>query len=132
MENQYNIFLMIELAKVNSIISPDLEYDLQWARGQSLYVEFKNSSYNLFDAPEYDCINNFLQNEIDGFELKVFELSKEEELELNVKALRASDDGHRHLANSIWDYIEKVGYKRLDDEMSYREMLCKLYNGDFK
>tara|TARA_Y100000389_G_scaffold181098_2_gene196433 strand:+ start:133 stop:414 length:282 start_codon:yes stop_codon:yes gene_type:complete len=55
---------MIELARAYNIIEPKLEYDTTWERGQELYMEFETSTHNDGNLGEYECIENFLENDV--------------------------------------------------------------------
>lgn len=56
----YQIFLMVELARIAGVIDRELEYDTTWAMGQMLYSEFENSDFDDSNQPEYECIEKFL------------------------------------------------------------------------
>ena len=58
----YQIFLMVELARLVGLIEQQLEYDTSWEMGEKLYSEFEKSKYNDSFEPEYECIENFLNN----------------------------------------------------------------------
>lgn len=60
----YNIFLMVELARGLNVIDRKLEYDLTWKKAQDLYIDFEGSDYNDSDKGEYECIEDFLENEV--------------------------------------------------------------------
>ncbi len=60
----YSIFLMVELARALNVIDQKLEYDTTWERGQELYAEFQKSEYNDMEKAEYECIEDFLENEV--------------------------------------------------------------------
>jgi len=62
--NGYNIFLMIELARAYNIIDPKLEYDTTWEIGEKLYSQFEASTHNDENLGEYECIENFLQDDV--------------------------------------------------------------------
>jgi len=116
--NGYNIYLMIELAKCHGIIPTEQEYDTTWKQGEELYYEFQGSRFDVDNEPEYECINEFLddkEQELDG-------MSPEEEIKLNIEALQASFAGKVKLANTIWTLIELKGYRRLDYTMNLTQM----------
>ena len=58
----YQIFLMIELARIAGIIDVQSEYDATWEQGEALYKEFENSEFNNPNVPEYEAIKAFLEN----------------------------------------------------------------------
>jgi len=58
----YQVFLMIEHAKLAGIIENNIEYDTTWNLGESLYNEFKNSVFDDANQPEIECIEKFLSN----------------------------------------------------------------------
>lgn len=58
----YNIYLMIELAKAANVLPIEMEYDLAWNRGHELYDRFTKSDWDDKDISEYQCILNFLEN----------------------------------------------------------------------
>jgi hypothetical protein len=60
--NGYQIFLMIELARLYNIIDVNLEYDLMYGKGGELYSEFEKSTFNVDTKSEYDCIVEFLKD----------------------------------------------------------------------
>lgn len=60
----YSIFLMVELARALNVIDRKLEYDLTWEKAQDLYTDFEGSDYNDSDKGEYECIEDFLENEV--------------------------------------------------------------------
>jgi len=61
MNSQYNVFLMIELAKEKGIIDKELEYDLMWEQGCGLIKEFTDSKFDRITCDLYDCISEFLR-----------------------------------------------------------------------
>ena len=61
MNSQYNVFLMVELAKEKGIIDTELEYDLMWETGCGLINEFEKSKFNSDKQGLYDCISEFLR-----------------------------------------------------------------------
>jgi hypothetical protein len=61
-DNGYNVFLMVELAKVHEIITTILEYDLQWEIGLNLWEKFKYSTHNNAHKSMYESIESFLQS----------------------------------------------------------------------
>ena len=58
----YGIFLTIELARSKSIIKNELEYDLMWEQGKTLYNAFLESKFNDDTKGEYECVSDFLDN----------------------------------------------------------------------
>ena len=58
----YQIFLMVELARIAGIIEKDLEYDTTWETACRLYSEFLGGKYDIDTEPEYECIEEFLKN----------------------------------------------------------------------
>ena len=52
----YQIFLMVELARIAGIIEKDLEYDTTWETACRLYSEFLGGKYDIDTEPEYECI----------------------------------------------------------------------------
>lgn len=68
----YNIFLMVELARVNKLIDPDLEYDKTWCEGINLYNEFEKSEFNT-DNGLYECIEEFISDYIEKNPSKVLD-----------------------------------------------------------
>lgn len=71
MKIAYNIFLMIELAKVVKVINSELPYDETFDLGVALYSEFENSKYNDENIPEYECILSFLKDKFNSFDEKI-------------------------------------------------------------
>jgi hypothetical protein len=63
MNSQYNVFLMIELAKEKGIIDKELEYDLMWETGLGLIKEFTGSKFDRNTEPLYECIVAFLNEQ---------------------------------------------------------------------
>jgi len=63
MGKHYTIFVTIQLAICNGIIDKEAPYDQQWDEGTKLYETFEGSQYNVDDRSEYDCIEEFLQND---------------------------------------------------------------------
>lgn len=68
----YNIFLMVELARVNKLIDPDLEYDKTWCEGINLYNDFEKSEFNT-DNGLYECIEEFISDYIEKNPSKVLD-----------------------------------------------------------
>ena len=62
--NGYSTYLMIQLAQVKNLMSKELEYDLAWANGQKLLEEFEASRFNIDTKPEYDCMVEFIDEEL--------------------------------------------------------------------
>ena len=58
----YQIFLMVELARIAGIIEKDLEYDTTWETACRLYSEFLGGKYDIDTEPEYEFIEEFLKN----------------------------------------------------------------------
>lgn len=58
----YQIFLMIELARIAGIIDVQAEYDVTWEQGEALCKEFENSEFNNSNVPEYEAIETFLED----------------------------------------------------------------------
>ncbi len=121
--NGYEIYLMIELAKCHGLIEKDLEYDLAWDEGNKLYVEFTKSEFNIDTESEYDCIEKFLNKKVEELKYNLKHKSVEDELDLNIQALTASENGDMELSNTLWSLIELKGYKRLDYSMTLKEMI---------
>ena len=63
----YQMFVMVRLANLYGIIDDRLEYDTQWQRGESLYIQFANSKFNDPKKPEYECIEAYLYDIITNF-----------------------------------------------------------------
>lgn len=57
----YQIFLMIELARIAGIIDVQAEYDTTWEQGEALHKEFWGSEFNNPNVPEYEAIEAFLE-----------------------------------------------------------------------
>lgn len=123
MKKGYPIYVMIELAKCHGLIMDELEYDIAWDEGVKLYYKFVKSEFNVDEESEYDCIEKFLTKE----EKIVDHKSPEDELDLNIQALEASEKGDMRLSNTIWSLIELKGYERLDYTMTLQEMVKKSY-----
>lgn len=77
--NGYNIFLMVELARIAGIIPKDLEYDLTWEKGEELFDNFRLGEFNDPNKPEYNCIEEFLKDwkRIDDEERERFKSEEE-------------------------------------------------------
>lgn len=58
----YQIFIMVELARIAGLIEKELEYDTTWETAEKLYSEFQNSEYDDSNEPEYECIEKFLSD----------------------------------------------------------------------
>lgn len=65
--NGYNIFLMVEFARLHGIIDPQLEYDLTWEQGQKLYAEFEQSAFNVPSLDLGECFMQFIQSKESKF-----------------------------------------------------------------
>lgn len=117
----YQIFLMIELAKVHNVLDSEREYDTQWEHGNSLIKEFNDSEFNNPEEPEYECMEKFLIKSVEDDDHR----SEEDELDLNIQALEASENGNMGLSNALWSVIELKEYKRLDYTMTLYEMVRK-------
>lgn len=76
----YNIFLMIELAKIATVINPDLSYDEIWSKGEKLYAEFVESPFNVDTEGKYECVELFLRNKVESSDvyMKFLELATKE------------------------------------------------------
>ena len=61
-ENDYNIFLLIELARNWGIIDKQLEYDLTWEQGQELYSEFEKSTFDDSNMDYAECLYKFFES----------------------------------------------------------------------
>jgi hypothetical protein len=57
----YQIYLMLELAKVHNIIDEDESYDLAWDDATNLYKGFQKSSFDIDTEPEYECIEKYIK-----------------------------------------------------------------------
>ena len=60
--NGYQIFLIIELARLAGIIPKNLEYDVTWAKGIDIYHEFKKSKFNNSNEGLYECMKEFVED----------------------------------------------------------------------
>jgi len=125
--NGYSIYLMIELAKCHGLIVHEQEYDTTWNEGCKLYNEFEESEFDVDTESEYDCIEKFLNKKEEELDASINRRSPEDELDLNIQALTASENGDMQLSNTIWSLIELKGYKRLDNTMTLQEMVKKAY-----
>ena len=91
--NGYNIFLMIELARLTRVIRDGLEYDTVWEQGESLYKDFKESEFNKDTEPEYECMEKFLE--------KVWLESKKPTILLKVgMRVKIKNDARNYLVNA--------------------------------
>lgn len=124
----YQVFVMIELAKVYNVLDSQQEYDSQWEMGERLFVEFDTSEFNDPKQPEYDCMEKFLIKVNADMEKDLESRTPKEELELNIEAMEASISGDTVLANTIRSLIDLKKYKRLDRTWTLDEMKQLLTN----
>jgi len=61
----YQIYLMVELAKLNGVIEKEIEYDTQWEEAEELFKNFYESKFNNPNQPEIECIEAFLKDYIE-------------------------------------------------------------------
>jgi hypothetical protein len=115
----YQIFEMIESAKKYGLIVHTDDAKLSWEEGKKLYENFKES--------EFDDVDEFLIKEEEELIYDTHLRSPEDELDLNIRALEASENGNMKLSNTIWSLIELKGYERLDYTMTLQEMVKKSY-----
>ncbi len=66
MSKGYQVFLMVELARIANIIPKELEYDTTWERAEILWFEFFYSPFNKSTEPEYECIEAFLKSKVEA------------------------------------------------------------------
>ena len=73
----YQIYLMLELAKLHNIIDEDESYDLAWDDATNLYKGFQKSSFDIDTEPEYECIEKYIKtkHERDWFICHYFRFS---------------------------------------------------------
>jgi len=58
----YQIYLMVELAKLNGVIENGIEYDTQWEKAEELFKKFNESKFNDEYQPEIECMEAFLKD----------------------------------------------------------------------
>ena len=58
----YGIFLMVELLRLNGVISKDLEYDLTWERAVGEFESYDDSEFNVDTAGEFECIQAYIED----------------------------------------------------------------------
>ncbi len=92
--NGYEIFLMVELARIKGIIPKELEYDLTWEKGIELYNEFYASTFNDESKGEHECIEAFLNAHKDFY----FAYNSDDKT-----PLRIPDAAHKYLVDN--DYV---------------------------
>ena len=68
MENAYNIFLLIELAREHGVIDPMLESDLMWEQGCELYKEFETKGFDDNSKDLSECLWIFLSTKDPKFQ----------------------------------------------------------------
>jgi len=78
----YQIFVMIELARIAGVIENGIEYDTTWDLGDALCKEFQGSEFDDDKEPEYECMEKFLssynQKEFEAFLLTCEKVEKNE------------------------------------------------------
>lgn len=103
--NAYQIYLMIELAKLANVLPIDLEYDLMWGKGGELYSEFQSSEYDNDSKSEYDCIVEFLDNKA-----KTMELDTKIHLDRRLEAAKKILADNGFYTDNLW-HIDDVKAK---------------------
>lgn len=78
----YQIFVMIELARIAGVIENGIEYDTTWNLGEKLFSEFQGSEFDDDKEPEYECMEKFLsaynQKEFEAFLLTCEKVEEDE------------------------------------------------------
>ena len=76
----YNLYLFSNLVKLYDKEFEELPYDEQFDRLPTMYDDFSDSKFNLYNNSEYDCIINYLKDkhrdEFDIFGNRVYEITK--------------------------------------------------------
>jgi hypothetical protein len=100
----YQIFTMIELARIANIIPIDLEYDTTWEQGTALHNEFWASEFNNPKEPEYECIEAFLANKA-----KTMELETKNHLDSRLRAARKILTDNGYYTDNLWSVEDVMG-----------------------
>lgn len=66
--NDYNVFLLIELAREHGVIDRMLESDLMWEQGFELYKEFETQGFNDMSKDLSECLWIFLSTKDPKFQ----------------------------------------------------------------
>lgn len=126
--NGYNIFLMLELARLKGVISKTLEYDTMWGEATALREDFDNSKYNDENKSEYDAILEFLDTKpqdlieyVDAISKEEFDAFRAVLQELDPKAY-AEENEDKFV--DCYTYWVRAGRSRFFDK--YRENVLKL------
>jgi len=116
MNSQYNVFLMIELAKEKGIIDKELEYDLMWETGCGLIKEFTDSKFDRITCDLYDCISEFLDDKKSINRVKTLALefiaNHIQQLDANDELYQATDMRFetQKIRLELYDILTKNGY----------------------
>lgn len=114
----YQIFVMVELARIAGLIEKTLEYDTTWEKAEKLYSEFQSSEFDDPNEPEYECIEKFLANYAE-IELLKF-LSTCEKVQTNdSEAYAAEQIGKGFYSiriNNVYYWIDGKNYTISEDD----------------
>ena len=80
MTMDYNLYLFSNLVKLYDKEFEELPYDEQFDRLPTMYDDFCDSNFNVYNKSEYDCIIDYLtykhKDEFDIFGNRVYEITK--------------------------------------------------------
>lgn len=122
--NGYQIFLMIELARIANIIRVDLEYDETWKQGIELNNEFESSTFNDTYKPRYECIEAFLKEKAKNLDVETNSTNIQAKYDQATKTLEKLG----YQVDNLWHIDDvKSRYECTDDE-AMDVLIAALYN----
>jgi len=74
--DSYPIFVMSQLTIANGIIDNDLPYDEIWPLANQHYHAFRNSKYNDENRSEYDCMMEYIKEQLSVKKFKLDEVGE--------------------------------------------------------
>lgn len=120
----YQIFTMIELAKLANIIPIDLEYDTTWERGEALHKEFWASEFNNLNEPEIECIEAFLEEKFKTLDVELISTNKQAKYDQASKTLEKMG----YQVDNLWHIDDVKGRFECTDDKAMDILIAALTN----
>ena len=120
----YQIFLMIELARLYNIIDVNLEYDLMYGKGGELYSEFEKSTFNVDTKSEYDCIVEFLKDKADKADVELISTNSQAKYDQAKDTLEKMG----YQVDNLWHIDDVKGRFECTDEEAMDVLIAALSN----
>ena len=120
----YQIFLMIELARIANLIKVNLEYDETWKQGVELNNEFEVSTFNDTYKPRYECIEAFLKDKADKADVELISTNSQAKYDQATKTLEKMG----YQVDNLWHIDDVKGRFECTDEEAMDVLIAALNN----